>query len=112
MGSYALTETAIFEASTGQVSTPVGLDLRTENTQAPVTIMANNLAGVEKIYIWFTVDGGSTWEEYKVSGSQLTLTANDNIRACYSNLYLGFTKDSTVSPVTCLANVASRAVRS
>ena len=42
------------------------------------------------------------------SGSQLTLTANDNVRACYSGLYLGFTKDATSSAVTCVANVMTR----
>jgi hypothetical protein len=112
MGAYVLTETVIFNASTAQVTTQVELDLRTENTQAPVTIMANNLAGAEKIYIWFSCDGGDTWEEYMTDGSQLTLTANDNIRACYSGVYLGFTKDATASAVTCIANVMSRASRS
>jgi hypothetical protein len=104
MSVYSLRETFIFNNVTNAVNTPVGLDLRTENTDVPVTIMAVGLAGIETISLWFSIDGGITFEEYMSNGSQLTFTATHNVRACYSGIYLGFTKTSSVAGVSLVAN--------
>lgn len=109
MSSYGLNETTIFDGVTAAVNTPVGLDLRSKSVRdMPVTITAKGLAGAETVSIWFSQDGGVTFTEYMTGSSQLTLTANDNVRACYSCVYLGFTKTLSAGAVTVVANVVER----
>ena len=109
MPKFELNETTIFDEVSAAVNTPIGLDLRIDKG-TPVTITASGLAGAESVSLWFSQDGGNTYTEYNTGGSQLTLTVNDNVRACYSGVYLGFTKTLTAAPVTVVANVKQKEV--
>ena len=67
--------------------------------QVPATIMANDLAGSEEVDIFFSPDGGETFDTAFQEGSAVVLTATANLLTIESPVHLGVQKDATVAAV-------------
>lgn len=76
--------------------------------RCPTTIMADNLAGAEEVDIYFSVDGGTTWETLFVDGLAVKLTATDNAKTFFGPMLIGVTKDATAGACGVFAATANK----
>lgn len=94
MGRAART---LIAATTDAVTTEAELEVYQDLTGIPVQVVADNLAGVEEVDIFVSVDGGTTWITLVDSvGTAIVLTATVPMQTIYGQGLYGFLKDATV----------------
>lgn len=108
MSIFSLATKTIFDNVSAQVITQVSFDVRQDVGEGHIQITVSGLSNFENIYIWVSQDEGVTYISYLMGGIQITLNNKNNVLKLEKDLYYGFTKDATSSPVTCICEYMLR----
>ena len=95
MSSVDFSPHELIAPTTDAVATHVTFPI--EQRFLPASIFATGLAGVEEVDLFFSVDNGVTFLAAQQDGSPVTLSLTNNEQSIVAPIFLGITKDATVS---------------